>query len=396
MLKLLNVDAAGERALRVVAYFDQLGGNRPDLDSVVRATALIADCAAGLQLRDRSLVIRYGTDGVPLEGPVAATEEAALLVDSSDVGSVWLERGGETRDLDEFIVERYALTAAAVVGRERPVEQDLAQGFADPALAQLLVNEKASETERSRAARLIGLPTGGYVQLIAIEPAPGETPEALTAQLRAKWQRPIHAAELSRHLVLLMVVTRDPVKWGIAEIAGRAAAGPVVDVIDASRSWAAAREGLRFAGAGASWPRVLDSSDLGVVRLLGHLDPTTVAAHPDIVEIERLASAPNGAESVAILDHYLHADSLRSAAREVNFHHSSLQTRIKRIGEALGMDLKQRSRSSSGARFTHPDPVRRSTRPTGSAAPAPLTIEACTAAAAEGGRPQRHRRGSRR
>jgi hypothetical protein len=343
MLKLLNVDAAGERALRVVAYFDQLGGNRPDLDSVVRATALIADCAAGLQLRDRGLVIRYGTDGVPLQGSVAATEEAALVVDSGDVGSVWLERGGEPRDLDEFIVERFALTAAAVVGRERPAEPDLAQGFADPALAQLLVNEKASETERSRAARLIGLPSGGFVQLVAIEPALGETAEALTGQLRARWQRPIHAAELSRQLVLLLVVTREAIEWGNAEIAGRAAAGPVVEVIDAPVSWAAAREGLRFAGAGASWPRVLDSGDLGVVRLLGHLDPTTVAAHPDIVQIERLASAPNGAEAVTILDHYLHADSLRSAAREVNFHHSSLQTRIKRIGDALGMDLKSAS-----------------------------------------------------
>ncbi len=145
MLKLLSVDAPGERALRVVAYFDQLGANRPDLDAIVRATALIADCTAGLELRDRGLLLRYSPEGGQLTGAGTPTEQVAFSTDSGEHGSVWLERQGAPLELDEFIVERFALTAALVVARARPSgDLESAHGFADPALAQLLVNERAS------------------------------------------------------------------------------------------------------------------------------------------------------------------------------------------------------------------------------------------------------------
>ena len=341
MMKLLNVDAAGERALRVVAYFDQLVSNNPDLDSVVRSTALIADCPAGLTLRDRGLTLRFNSDGIPLADSGAPSQSATITTDGGENGTVWIEREGEPRDLDEFIVERFALTASAVLVRERPPsELDFASGFSDPALAQLLVNDRASEAERSRAARLIGLQPSSTVQLVALEPGPGDRLDEMTAALRSGWQRPLYVAELSRHLALVVVVTREPVAWADAPFAGRAASGPVSELLDAPRSWAAARQTLRFAGAGATWPRTLHSDDLGVIRLLGHIDSAVAAGDPDVAQIERLAAGPNGAESIVLLDHFLHADSLRSAAREVNFHHSSLQTRISRIGSAIGIDLK--------------------------------------------------------
>ena len=103
MMKLLNVDAAGERALRVVAYFDQLVANNPDLDSVVRATALIADCSAGLNLRDRGLVLRYNCEGTLLSGPGSPLPAAPITTDAGEVGTLWIEREGAPRDLDEFI-----------------------------------------------------------------------------------------------------------------------------------------------------------------------------------------------------------------------------------------------------------------------------------------------------
>ena len=344
MLKLLNVDAAGERALRVVAYFDQLVANNPDLDSVVRATALIADCPAGLDLRERGILLRFNTEGAPLAGTGIPTDQASLTGEAGGRGSVWLERGGASRELDEFIVERFALTVSTVLMRERPPsELDFASGFADPALAQMLVNDRVSEAERSRAARLMGLQASGTVQLIALEPGRDESLEQITLRLRESWQLPLHVAELSQHLALVVVVTREPVTWSSDAAVGRAASGPVVELLQAPRSWSVARETLRFAGAGSTWPRVLDSEQLGVIRLLGLLDPAVVAAHPDVARIERLAAQPGGSETIGILDHFLHADSLRSAARAANFHHSSLQSRITRIGSSLGIDLKTAS-----------------------------------------------------
>ena len=342
MVKLLNVDTPGERALRVVAYFDQLASNTPDLDAVVRATGVIADCPAGANIPSRGLAIRYSSEGVLLAGPATqVSQQVAVKVDGNERSSLWLERGDAGHELDEFILERFALTVAAVLGRQgAPSGADAASGLSDPALAQLLVNARSTEAERSRAARLIGLQPSDSVQLIAVE-STGPRPEDLsTRPLRSAWQRPVHIAPLSRQLSLVIAVGADPVDWAAAHgITGRAASGPVVDILNAPQSWSIARETLRFAGASSSWPRLLDSNQLGVLRLISSLDPAVVAEHPDVVHLERLASGPQGAEAIEILDHYLHASSLRSAARASNFHHSSLQGRISRIGQTLQVDL---------------------------------------------------------
>lgn len=343
MVKLLNVNAPGERALRVVAYFDQLVSNTPDLDAVVRATAVIADCPAGMELPSRGLSVRYSSEGELLAGPAAhVSQQAAVPPDGNERGTLWLERGDTGYELDEFILERFGITVAAVLARQRPSSgADAASGLSDPALAQLLVNARSTEAERSRAARLIGLQPASSLQLIAVEAVGAALEDLTTRPLRTAWQRPVYIAPLSRRLSLVIAVGSGPVDWTAAHgIAGRAASGPIVDILGAPRSWAIARETLRFAGASSSWPRLLDSDQLGVVRLVGSLEPAVVAEHTDVIHLERLASGVEGPEAIEILDHYLHADSLRSAARAANFHHSSLQARIIRIGQLLEMDLR--------------------------------------------------------
>lgn len=343
MVKLLNVDSPSERALRVVAFFDQLAANNPELDSVIRAAAVIADCPAGMELPYRGVVIRYSPDGDTIGGPATTVSQHKIVeLDPHEQGTVWLERDGASRELDEFIVERVALTVSAVIARKQPPGgADVASGFSDPALAQLLVNDRSSEAERSRAARLIGLQPSSSVQLIAVETTSAAPVKALSARLSAAWDRTVYFAPLSKQLGLIISVGSNPVDWSLAHgIGDRAASGPVVDVLDAPRSWAIARSAVRFAGAASPWPRQLDSEQLGALRLLVDLDPRAVTAHPDVARMEQISSAPHGAESIEILDYYLHSDSLRSAARAANFHHSSMQSRIGRIGQALQLDLR--------------------------------------------------------
>lgn len=340
MLKLSNVDAAGERALRVVSYFDQLSVNSPDLEAVARSAAVIADCTAGIELPRRGLLVRCSRDGDPLNGP-ALTGVCAHSLDLGDEdGSVWLERESEARDLDEFIVERFAMTVGGVLQRERSSgELYTAHGFSDPALAQILISERSTEAERSRAAGLIGIHPSNRVQLIALNPDEGAALPDLVLDLRRTYKRQLFASELSRRLALVILVGSRPVDLGILEVAGRLGVGPVVETLDAPRSWSIARETLRFAGAGVPWPRAIDSGSLGVLRLLSGLDPDVVAADRDVAAIARLAAEPAGEMALTVLDHFLHSGSLREAARATNFHHSSLQSRVTRIGKQLGLDL---------------------------------------------------------
>jgi PucR C-terminal helix-turn-helix domain len=347
MIKLLNVDAEGERALRVVDYFDQLLANHPDLEGVVRATAIIADCTAGLRIPGESTILRFTRDGDALM-PDPATQPTAslpLFIDefSQIEGLVWLEREVGQGNLDDFILERMALTSASVLRRHqesRTIYQ--AAGFADPALADLLVNERANEADRSRAARLMGLDPWQSIQLIAVglqQQSPRLLNE-LNAALRAGLRRSVHMAQMTSELVLAVVVTKEPICGAEIDIADRACSGPLVSIGDAPLSWARARQGLRFASLGPSWPRFIDSAHLGTLPLLLELDPRRVRSQPDVHAMQKLYDSSAGAESIHILDLFLHTDSLRSAAREANFHHSSVQTRLQRIERLIDIDLR--------------------------------------------------------
>ncbi|GIH21388.1 hypothetical protein Raf01_95600 [Rugosimonospora africana] len=338
MLKLVNVDGAGERALRVVSYFDQLSTNSPDLEAVVRAAAVIADCTAGLEVPGRGVMVRCSQDGEPLHQPMGQPSGVRGL-EGGEEGKVWLERESKALELDEFIIERFALAATSVLQRRAPNNLDATIGFSDPALAQILVSDRANEAERSRAARLIGLQPSSSVQLMALEPDEGTSVESLARELRRVWARQLFAAELSRRLALILVVGAQPAKLGAFDFPGRLGVGPVVETLDAPTSWSAARETLRFAGAGVAWPRALDAGTVGVLRLLSRLDPSAVAAEDDVAAIARIAVEPGGEQALELLDHFLHSGSLREAARATNFHHSSLQNRITRIGAQLGIDL---------------------------------------------------------
>jgi hypothetical protein len=346
MLKLLNVDAAGERALRVVSYFDQLLVHQPNLESVVRASAILADCPVGLVLPRIGLRLRFGPDGIELGAGAPPADSNQLAIDGPDDregGLVWLEREGSHGDLDDFILERMALTVAGVLMRSAPlVDVDLATGLSDPALAQLLVNEKANEAERSRAARLMGIDQSSHIQLVAVQSdfSRPSYVERLAADLRAGWKRQAFAAQMSKDVVIVVAIGRDPVSWDAVSVEGRAASSGVVEVLEAPEAWRQARVALRFAGLGSAWPNQLDAAQVGVLSVLPAIDPAAVRADPDVRRIESLAAAPGGAESIRILDIVLHSETLRSAAREANFHHSSIQSRLAGIEKRYGLTLR--------------------------------------------------------
>jgi hypothetical protein len=70
LLRLSAVDADAEAAVRVIAYFDALLEHRATLADLVRATAALAECPAGLE-RVGQPTIRFRPNGLPLDHPPA-------------------------------------------------------------------------------------------------------------------------------------------------------------------------------------------------------------------------------------------------------------------------------------------------------------------------------------
>lgn len=348
MLKLLNVDAEGERALRIVSYFDQLTQHRPDFGAVVRSTAILADCTAGLLIPGTGALFRFNEEGESLppdpQASISTFTDLETFDSTTSAGRVWLERLEGPRTLDDFILERMALTVAGVIERRnRNHNLDSASGLADPALAELLVNDRANEEERSRAARLMGFEHDRQIQIAAISSSglSALPPHELGRRLQQAWSARVEVVQMSTNISMaIAVVTSTPVGWTGVGLDIRAALGSPVDLLNAPRAWSEARSALRFAGLGSSWPQLMQIDMVGAVGMLAGVDPTLLKAHPDVRAIQAYSESSSGQENLAILEVYLHAESLRAAARSLNFHHSSLQMRISKLEKELAMPLQ--------------------------------------------------------
>ncbi|WP_432853166.1 PucR family transcriptional regulator [Amycolatopsis sp. CA-161197] len=68
LLRLSAVDSDAEAAVRVIAYFDELVTHRATTADLVRATAALAECVAGLQ-RGGEPALRFRSDGSRAAGP---------------------------------------------------------------------------------------------------------------------------------------------------------------------------------------------------------------------------------------------------------------------------------------------------------------------------------------
>jgi hypothetical protein len=134
----------------VVLFYDTLMRRRVDLPALARASAALAECVAGIRLPGTGRAIRMAPDGHPAPPPAPpASTTAPILLDQEAVGAVWLERPGP---LDDLLLDRLAIAAAAVLGRSGPA----ATTMGDPALVELVISADSDPAARARALRLLG------------------------------------------------------------------------------------------------------------------------------------------------------------------------------------------------------------------------------------------------
>ncbi|MGW0535319.1 PucR family transcriptional regulator [Streptomyces sp. NPDC003032] len=321
-VRLSQLDSHVEGAIRVVMFYDTLMRRRVDLPALARASSGLAECVAGIRLHGTGRAIRTSPDGKETGAPARpASSTASITLDEEEIGTVWLERPGAPSSLDEVLLDRLAIAAAAVVERYGPARTTMA----DPALVELVVSCDSDEAARARALRLLGFAAGVPVRVVAVR---SRLPLDQVAGLLCP-DRPVKAAPLADvGVVLATTVDLARIPAGVRAGIGGAAESP-------DRSWLQARAALRF-----TTPRrpAVRHEELGALALLAQVPEDAVRGNADVVAVDRVAGDP---EVLETLDAYCSTGSLRRAAELLHLHHSSVARRLDQIGKALGIELTE-------------------------------------------------------
>ncbi|SEE46250.1 PucR C-terminal helix-turn-helix domain-containing protein [Streptomyces sp. 2112.3] len=328
-VRLSQLDSHADGAIRVIMFYDTLIRRRVDLPALARASAGLAECVAGMRLHGTGRVIRVAPDGREASAPPApASAMTPITLDEEEIGTVWLERPGPpgSLDLDELLLDRLAIAAAAVVERYAPARTTMA----DPALVELVISADSDEAARARALRLLGFAADLPVHVVAVR---SQLPLDRVGVLLCP-ARPVKAAPLADvGVILATTVDRTHVPASVRAGIG-ASESP-------DRSWREARTALRF-----TTPRrpVVHYDGLGALALLAQVPRDAARDNADVAAIARLVGdpgAPGDPETLETLETYCAAGSLRRAAELLHLHHSSVARRLEQIGKTLDLDLTE-------------------------------------------------------
>jgi hypothetical protein len=323
--RLSQLDSQAEGALRVVMFYDTLMRRRVDLPALARASAGLAECVTGIRLHGTGRTIRMSPDGsqAPAPPPPASTTTTApITLDGEEIGTVWLERPGPPGPLDDLLLDRLAIAAAAVVERYGPARTTMA----DPALVELAISVDSDQAARARALRLLGFAADLPVRVAAVR---SQLPLDQVGGLVCP-ARPVKAAPLA-DVGVILATTVDPARFPAGVRAGIGAAD------SPDRSWRQARTALGFTTARQP---VVHYDDLGALALLAQVPQDAARDNADVAAIARMAGNP---EDLQTLDAYCHTGSVRRAADLLHLHHSSVARRLDQLGKTLGIELTEPS-----------------------------------------------------
>ncbi|WP_431040601.1 PucR family transcriptional regulator [Streptomyces sp. P1-3] len=325
-VRLSGLDSQAEGAIRVVMFYDTLMRRRVDLPALARASAGLAECVAGIRLHGTGRTIRVSPDGreasapPPSAPPSSPSTTMPITLDEEEIGTVWLERPGPPNPLDEALLDRLAIAAAAVAERYGPARTTMA----DPALVELVISADSDEAARARALRLLGFTADLPVHVVAVR---SQLPLDQVGGLLCP-ARPVKAAPLA-DVGVILATTVDRARFPAGVRAGIGAAE------SPDRSWQQARTALRF-----TTPRepVIGYDDLGALALLAEIPQDAVRDNADVAAVARIADSP---EDLETLDTYCATGSLRRAADLLHLHHSTVARRLEHLSKTLGIELTE-------------------------------------------------------
>lgn len=304
--RLTALDPEASETLKVVTYFDALIAGGVGLPALVRGAALLSGTAAGVAV-EAGHDIRFAPvgDGDGDGGSGAAdwpTRQAG------PDAAVWIERRDAPHMNDAMVLERFAFAVA--ITRSRRAADDGAHHA-----VETLIDETAGPTDRVAAAARLHLDGSRPVRAVAVPLSEERPPGGPAAVVAAPFG-------LVRAIVLPEAATPT---------ASRAGVGTAGSPHDLHSSWSSALVALRLTDAIRP---VVHADDLGAMLLLVQASDERPAP-PDVAA---LAAVAEHASSLATLDALAAASTVRSAARALGIHHSTMQARLTALTAALGYD----------------------------------------------------------
>lgn len=370
LLRLSALDADAAAAVRVIAHFQALLGRGLDATALVRSTAGLAECPAGLELPD-GRIVRAGPDGTALTGRPRRISGSTGL---RPTGRVWLERPGAPGPFDDLVLEWMAIAAGTL---ESGSGHGVAPQVADPALVERVLSEHEPVADRAHALRGLGLDPAAPLRVTTVTCSDGVDAGLAAVALFGRGRLPgtVRVARLGAEAVVLLQrrdgtdspcetlrtvlcerageragrrgqgVGRAPRPGAVSPppgtVAGevRAGVGGAAPALTARTSWQQARNALRFAVAEPPQEAIVDHDELGPVALLAEIPLPQLRDQPDVRALVALAEQPGGRAVIEALAAFCRTGSLRQAAAGMYLHHSSVAARLVRAERALGRGL---------------------------------------------------------
>ncbi|MEQ8273534.1 MAG: helix-turn-helix domain-containing protein [Deltaproteobacteria bacterium] len=307
LARLKTLDPNASLALRVIACFDELVRGGVNTQALLGAAASLSGCVAGYARASPQSAMRVAPSGEVLSEGDATPHPNAL---TSDGLCVWLERDCTAQANDTMILERLALALEIRHGR-KPEDPLLRLGA--------LLDAEVDPQQRRAAAAKLGLSARGRYRVLSLP-------------LFATWN---HHPEMLEDVV----PTRfGPMHVGVvpAEItrvdARPCGVGAAMPADALHRSFSTALVSLRLCAI-PDIPIVVADDYGGLVELLAQC-----SIERPLLDVEELEDVMQYPWAVATLDALLRSASVREASRLAEVHHSTMQTRLETIRDALPFD----------------------------------------------------------
>jgi DNA-binding PucR family transcriptional regulator len=334
--RLSSNESEAESALRVIAFFDRLTDTRASIDELVCSSARLVGAPGGFFTTDHSVDRAFDSRGRPLGKSLTATAlRKPVTSDGIGVGEVWLERGRDVSALDELVVERMALAAETIFRRGSAIP--LSQGRSP--LLTLLDSDKPFDI-RAKCLQEVGFRREWNVRILL---AKSEDPKADFDQAIRGWTRSSGVRSVATQTDELFFVAMLEDRGGLAtdtvpEWPFLSALGSRTVATDAARSFENARAAIRLTSETLG-PRTINYEKLGPLSLLLELSSDQASSAQLVRQITFLSQSEAGNAELLALDAFCRFRSLRTAAVELNLHHSSLAHRLKNVETKLQVNL---------------------------------------------------------